>query len=306
MQREWNGNKIGIPAIYKGIPIETYHGDLCVEPSVSSSGLRLLMRESPAHFWAQSIYNPRRAEEKEESAAKIIGRAAHHLLLGEADFSKMFVQRPDEIDGAAWQGNRKVCKQWIADQREAGLTVLKDEDIERIRGMAESLARHPIIKAGILNGSIERSLVWKDTQTGVWMKARPDAMPNDSLDFGDLKTTASIHYDDLMRTIGDYGYHQQAALVGEGCRELLKQKMQSFNLVFIESKAPFCIRVVALKDNVLDLGERMNRAAVKKFADCWKKKSWPGPADEQSDAQPIEIPEWQAKQMETALQYGQE
>lgn len=303
MNREWNGNKIGIPAIYSGIPIETYHGDLCIEPSVSSSVLRLMMQKSPAHVWANSHYNPNRVE-KEASEVLIIGKAAHHLLLGEEDFEKLFVIRPDEIDGAAWQGNRKVCKQWLADQKEAGLIVLKGEQVERIRGMAKALARHPIVQSGILNGQIERSMVWKDTKSGLWCKARPDAIPTDSLDFADLKTTTDIDFTEVAKAIGNYGYHQQAALVGEGCKVLLKKPMQSFNFVFIESLPPHCVRVVTLKDNTLALGEKMNRVALDRFAECWKANDWPGPADAQRDVEHIELPEWQAKSFESQLKYG--
>lgn len=303
MNREWQGDKIGIPAIYKGIPIETYHGDLCVGPSVSSTILRIMMQRSPAHAWARSVYNPKRVEDK-PSPGKIIGKAAHHLLLGEAEFDKFYVERPEEIDGAAWQGNRKVCRQWLKDRAQEGLTVLAEGQLERIRGMAEALARHPLIQQGILNGQIERSMVWKDPATGLWVKTRPDAIPTDSLDFSDLKTTTDIDFMEVMKTIGNFGYHQQAALVGEGCKHLLKKPMQSFNFIFIESDAPYCVRVVSLKDNALALGTKMNRAAMEKFAECWEKKAWPGPADDQRDVENIELPEWQVKQMEDQLKYG--
>jgi hypothetical protein len=303
VNREWQGDKIGIPAIYKGIPIETYHGDLCVGPSVSSTILRIMMQRSPAHAWAQSIYNPKRIEKK-TSEGMIVGKAAHHLLLGEAEFDKFYVERPEEIDGAAWQGNRKVCKQWLKDRAEEGITVLTDSQIERIRGMAEALARHPLIQHGILNGQIERSMIWKDAETGLWVKVRPDAIPTDSLDYSDLKTTTDIGFSEVMKTIGNFGYHQQAALVGEATRVLLKKPMQSFNFVFIESEPPHCVRVVSLKDNAIALGAKMNRAAMQKFAECWEKKSWPGPADDQRDVENIELPEWQVKQMEDMLKYG--
>ncbi len=304
MNRRWNGNKIGIPAIYSEVPIEEYHGDICIEPSVSSSTLRLMMQKSPAHVWSVSRYNPDRVEKDEQTEGLIVGRAAHHLLLGEDNFDKQFVIRPDEIDGAAWHGNRKVCKQWLADQKETGLVVLKGDQVERIRGMAKALARHPIVQSGILNGQIERSMIWKDEKTGLWCKARPDAIPTDSLDFADLKTTIDIDFVEVAKAIGNYGYHQQAALVGEGCKVLLKKPMQSFNFVFIESTPPHCVRVVALKDNTLALGEKMNRVALNLFASCWKAKSWPGPADAQRDVEHIELPEWQAKKFDDQLKYG--
>jgi hypothetical protein len=307
MNREWQGKKIGIPAIYSGIPIDTYHSDCCIEVSISSSGLRKIISKSPAHYWADSYYNARRIEKPEpkETPAFIIGRAAHHLLLGEADFDRLFIERPETLNGKDWQPNRKDCRDWVKARKSEGFTVLKAGDINRIRGMSDALARHPIIQAGILNGNIERSMIYKDQETGVWVKVRPDATPTDSLDFADLKTTTSIHWEDLMRSIGEFGYHQQAALTGTACQMLLKQPMQSFSFVFVESKDPYCIRVVSLKDHMLKLGEKMNRFALNQFAACWKAKKWPGPADDQADVQPIEATEWQIKKMEGQLKYGE-
>ena len=53
----WNGDPIRNPGIYSGLPLEDYHADICIEPSVSSSGLRTIYDQSPAHYWVSSPYN---------------------------------------------------------------------------------------------------------------------------------------------------------------------------------------------------------------------------------------------------------
>ena len=71
----------------------------------------------------------------------------------------------------------KVCAAWRAERGREGKAILTLNDVADIRGMAESLGRHPIIKAQALNGLIERSGFYKDKDTGIWVKIRPDAIP---------------------------------------------------------------------------------------------------------------------------------
>ncbi len=292
--------KISAAGLYR-ISIELYHSDCAAGPSVSSSGLREIINRSPAHFWAYSYLNPERIE-KPETRTFALGRAAHHLLLGEDQFTTLFIARPANLEGEPWQGNRKVCKQWLLDQAKAGRTVLLPAEIETIRGMAKSLAVHPLVKAGILNGEVEQSMIWPDPETGVYCKSRPDAVPNDSGDVCDLKTTTDVGYDDLSRTIGEFSYHQQAALVGEGFKQVLGRPMTSFSLCFVEKLPPYCVRVVTLKDCDLERGARLNRAALRIFADCMERGVWPGPGD-YSDADFIEIPTWLQTRIDKQLQY---
>jgi hypothetical protein len=161
----WNGEPIDKPGLYAGIDMAAYHDQLTVEPSISSSGLRTLLGQSPAHYFVDSYLNPER-EDAKESEALIFGRGAHHLLLGEADFAKHFVVRPEELNDKPWQGNRTDCKDWLKAAAADHLTVLLPAQIKAIRGMARSLSEHPLVQHGILNGLIEHSMVWRDEETG--------------------------------------------------------------------------------------------------------------------------------------------
>ncbi|NOJ41422.1 hypothetical protein HCN58_17735 [Bradyrhizobium sp. WSM 1791] len=86
---------------------------------------------------------------------------------------------------------------------------------EQLTGMIIALGQFPLVQQGMLGGSPERSLIWKDPR-GFWKKARPDEMPNHSGDFVDLKTTASVLYRDTQYSIAEYGDIQQAAVVMGG------------------------------------------------------------------------------------------
>jgi hypothetical protein len=283
-------DKITKSGIYSGISMDAYHGDLCAGPSVSSSGLRTIFLQSPAHYWVSSYLNPARTEQK-DSAALTLGRAAHHLLLGEDDFSTLFIARPAEIAGKPWQGNRTECKEWIAAQVKAGRTVLVPDQFEQIRGMARALADHPLVRAGILNGEIEKSLVWKDKETGVWLKARPDAIPNESGDYADLKTTSKVG-SELDREVSNRRYDVQAALTGIGAREVIGKEMSSFSFVFVESEPPHSVDVLTLDKADIEAAEKDLRAALRTFAWCHKNSNWFGPSGTQLDARYVHISDW--------------
>ena len=60
------------------------------------------------------------------------------------------------------------------------------------RSEVASLAEEPLIKAGILNGLVEHTMVYQDKETGVWIKVRPDCVPTDGADISDLKTIADM------------------------------------------------------------------------------------------------------------------
>lgn len=295
----WDRKPISKNGIYSGIPIEVYHGraDLCVGPSVSSSGLRTITAHSAAHYWCRSPLNPEGIPE-EPTDHFDLGKAFHHLTLGEDHFSTLFTVRPDKWKDWRTQDSRD----WRESQRADGRTVLTPDQIEIIRGGAKSLSRHALVQAGILNGDVEHSLVWRDKETGIWLKARPDVIPNDSGDFCDLKTTTDVTYDELSRTIGVFGYHQQAALVGEGYKIITGRPMTSFSFCFVEKEPPYSVRIVTLKECDLDRGAKQNRNAIRLFADCLERGEWPGPGDNQ-EAEFIEIPAWMQTRIDRELQF---
>ena len=277
-----------------------------------------MFSESPAHFYAEWSGNPNRAE-PEDKKAFIIGRATHHLILGEPFFAKLFAIQPTEYEveekerGTGewkktgeikpWSGNAIPCKRWKAEMAKAGRAILTAEDVMSIRGMAESLGRNPIIRAGALNGMIERSGFYRDKATGIWVKIRPDAIPTSDGDYTDLKTTESVKWEKLRRVIADRGYHQQLGLIRTGAREL-GLPFTSGSLIFVEKKNPWPDRVVTLKDHHLDLGEKCNRAALDAMAVCLKNKRWPGPGGDREDAEQIELSDYAVKSIEDRLQHG--
>lgn len=320
---EWDGKQIKKSGMYSRVPMDIYHSQkLFPGPSVSSSGLRNLNPNigSPKHFYAKWDGNPKVAAEDDQEVKRhfVLGRALHHLVLGEPFFAKLFTEQPEKYrdpergkdEWVKWNNNATICKEWHAEQRKAGRVVLTIKEVDTIKGMALELATHPFVQAGALNGLIERSIFWKDKKTGIYCKSRPDSIPTASADFFDYKSTTSVHYRQIQRAIDTLGYHQQAALVRQGCREVLGLDTTATQFTFIflfqEKTEPFAVRDVHLKTSAIDLGERQNRAALDRMAYCLKVNHWPGPGAGREGTESVELSENRVKDAEYYLDHPDE
>lgn len=275
------GGKVTVPGAYGAIPLDDYHGDICAGPSVSHSGLNTILMRSPAHYWITSPYNPER-EERAVTEAMVLGRAAHHLFLGETNFSRYYVVRPERLLAEKWNGNRTACKEWLASHTQKGLTILTPAQAEKIVGMSKSLQKEELVRAGLLSGRVEQSLFWQH-ETGIWLKARPDAVPLHDGDYADLKCVADITDDGVERSIGQFGYHRQGAMIGEACKAIYGHEIDTFAIVFVETSSPYAVNMVQVRESDLRDGVEENEAAIRAFAHCMKSGEWPGPAGVRSD-----------------------
>ena len=292
--KEYTGGLISEPGAYANVPMGFYHGQPCVGPSISSSQLRTIFSKSLKHYWDQSPLNPDR-ESFKDTDATILGRGAHHLLMGESDFSKFFAISPFD------SFRTKESKEWKAEQELNGITVLKAEQLEYIRGMAESLAKEA--PPGILNGHIELSMFWQDEETGVWLKSRPDAVPNSSGDVADLKCVGQIFDDDISRGLSERGYHQQAALVSTALDKVLGVQMENFFLVYVEQKRPHSVRIQTIDPDDIAAGIEENRASLRLFAKALKTGEWPGPKSPSGDGAFVRRGSWAREWAKRRLDY---
>lgn len=305
-ERLWDGKPITSNGVVSMVPIETYHRDIGLfggDWSISSTGLKAIIKR-PLEYWYASPYNPN-AEEPVGSKALDFGRAVHMLILGEEGFAERYVLRPEKYEDdkgnwKPWSGNAAVCREWLAKQAGFGRTVITQTEIDHIKRMADALSQNEVIRLGLLNGRIERSIFAK--HGNVWLKNRPDVLPNSSGDVVDLKTAASVDDDSLSRTIFQCGYHIQAGLTRMVMREVLgEQAFSSFTFVFIEKTAPYDVRVVTLKDSDIDLGEQQVRIGLQILERCIKENRWPGFDGFEQDISWIEMPAWSRTRIEDQI-----
>lgn len=154
----------------------------------------------------------------------------------------------------------------------AGKTFLGKEESKKIEGAAAVLAEDPYVKAALSGGMSEVSFFVRDPETGVMLKARMDYVrPRSTVD---IKTFSNSRGKPVEKAIFEAiyyeGYNLQCVFYSQ-VRELARQQLAAgeiqtfgdvseqwlkefteteehgFVLVFIESSAPFDLRMVLLK-----------------------------------------------------------
>lgn len=318
------GPLITAPGIYPDISNEQYHGaEPCVAPSISSTGLKKLVPHvglqakghSPRHYWESSPLNPNRKPTVQTDALRI-GSAFHDaLLLPEvyADPARYYFT-PEGFSLA----KKKEQADEIAEYQaaiEAGATVIRAGEAQSIAGMVRALREHPNANAVLSHGVAEMTLAWKDEETGVWLRVRPDFIA-----FGrpigiNVKSTADASHAGFQSDVTKYRYAQSAALEIDGLtiladhiRALFPKFVPPSHYLHPTVEKPgqdwqpgdyLPVALWELPAEDIEYGRALNRRAIRIFADCLAADRWPGYADEPA---PCGISGWAKKQIDHAFE----
>ena len=252
--------------VVHGMDSDDYHS----HPALSSTEMRELL-DCPARFhWNRS--HPR-----EDSKVFDLGRAAHRLVLGDG-------QDIVEIDAPDWR--TKKAQEARRDSRESGFLPLLTKEVREMEAMAAALRRHPV--AGPLfapgTGIAEDSLFWRDSVTGVPLRARIDWTKNPVAGrrrvLAEYKSADRVDPPSVSRAVENYGYHQQCPHYLDGFTSLgLGGPDTMIALVFQERTAPYLVHVTQLNATAMQIGRAKNREAIRVYQECLRSEQWPGYGD---------------------------
>lgn len=218
-------------------------------------------------------------EKKEPTDAMNFGTACHAYLLDESEFKAKFAFGPDVS---------RSTKEWKAFEATvpAGKIILKNKDLEEIMLIAATLKANKLA-SNILKGYHEKTFFWRDEETGLLCKARPDSIHFSAGIIADLKTTNDSAPEEFLKKIYDMGYHMQAAYYLDGVKAAFEQSGQQLELgripdkfvfVAVENELPFESAIYDLPDFFIDEGRRLYRTYLdryKAFLGAAKKSSYP-------------------------------
>lgn len=281
--------------IHHGVPMERYLGNACPGPSISRSGLWTIESKSPAHYWAGSYLNPDRIEDEETNALRI-GAAVHALILEPDTWLAQHVVKPEGMSFATKDG-----KAWRAEQEDAGRTILSLAEWRMVRGVEDAVKAHPLARRAIAASASEVTLTMRDPETGVWLKARPDALPHEPgrMPFSvQIKTTQDASPSAFSKSVWNYGYHLGAAIEIDMLSHLGWHDAPGYLLIAVEKEPPFAVSLLRLSDEAIAWGRHQYRRALRRFADCLATGKWPAYAE---DVTEIHLPEWAARGLEREL-----
>lgn len=259
------------------LDMDAYHGNPCVGPSLSSSGLAKILAQSPAHYWDESPLNPDR-NFYEESKTLNFGKASHALTLGDPTFdAEFFVCPHDKLNanpGKQWHDGWKAAVAAGTEKR----TLVKLYDFETIKLMAEEFKRSPQVGGAFKGGKPEQSFIWpvdvpnSDGETvKVWLKSRPDWTPADPKQSWliDYKTAADLRQREFSLNAFKFNYHMQAAMQVDAVEAVMGIKPLGIAHVGQEKTPPYLAELRIFTPEQIMLGRIRYQRALQMFADCW-------------------------------------
>lgn len=283
------------PGVYD-LPAAVYHADPVVGGSLSASGAkRLLPPSCPAlfHHWDTKGQAP-----KDEFD---FGHAAHAEVLGVGE--PIAVVEADDWRTSKAKDAKKAAYA-------AGEIPLLRRDYETVQEMARALRAHPVASALLQPGAgrPEQSLVWFDTEFGVWRRAMLDWLPNAGSGLflvADYKSTASAEPAALSRTFHQYAYHQQGAWYLDAVEAVAvgasSGQSAAFVFIFQEKTPPYLVTVAQPTPEAVQWGRVLNRKALDVYRHCRGTGHWPGYTDEVIS---LSLPVYAERQLEAAYERG--
>lgn len=156
---------------------------------------------------------------------------------------------PRDVLSAAGRRQGKAYTEW-RDALPKSAIECTEEDVVRVGEMIDSLLMHDEARRLIETcKSTQRSVFWTDAD-GHRRKARADGVC-ESGQWWDLKTTSDI--DRCRYSVTDYGYHWQAKWYCDARDAAARQPLGfEFPFVFVETRAPWMVRVITLSPEQLD------------------------------------------------------
>jgi len=300
------GPLITQPGEYPDIDGETYHRvEVCDAPSISASGLKIISSQSAYHYWWQSPLNPQRPAQPQKQHFNV-GKGVHDLLLLQDLFPKNYFILPEGFDAR--------LKKWAdakderAEAIKSGVPVLSFDQYRMVYAMADQVERNDLAKALIVSGVPEMTLAAKDPVTGVWIRSKPDILPDTKDIIPDIKTAASAHPDEFEKAATKFGYFKSAAhymdIIDLIYGEPVGMKRR-FVLIVVESTPPHLVQIYHLDDEAIQMGRMVNRQALNTFAECLSTGIWPGYSKPDQPILPLHMTAWAQSQIGRRVDSGE-
>lgn len=286
----------GHNGIYFDLSNESYHAD----PAISRSGM-MLFAESPYRYWANYI-NPDRPPKKFTPQMEF-GTALHSYILEKEKFDQEYILEPvyeklpklvrlKDVGRPVFEAYKaakakiEFCNEMIFNDFDpTGKKILSLEEMNQLILMQMELLKHKEANALLKDAIYESSYFWKDKESGLMVKCRPDVLHDNII--VDLKTCASASSRAYQGAMIDGGYHIQAAIIRDGVRELAGRDIPNAINVCIETKYPYSIGIKIISEDVLAEGRRVYKQILIEMAEAINHNHFPD-----YEPETVELPKW--------------
>lgn len=271
--------------VVRGMSNEDYHA----LPAISSSAIIKALR-SPLHYFAEYVT---REVERTETPSMRFGTAVHTAVLEPETWEERYIVAPD-VDRRTKAGKEA----WAAFVEEAGSReVITSEEAARAHAIAALVHSHPsagpLLRGDFVEPEREASYFWRDAETGLECRCRPDSFDGEVI--VDLKTTTDASPSGFARSVANYGYHVQAAWYRRGVAAVTG-RIPRHVIIAVETSAPYAVAVYELDALALEEGDRLCQRAITTIAECQRAGRWPGYGDE---IQRLGLPRWAVQEVQS-------
>lgn len=213
---------------------------------LSPSLAKILIQKSPLH-----AFHAANNRQTERSDSMRLGALVDRLVFGVGD----------EI----------VTKTKRGEKEQPGTILASDAEVVKATQVATAAINAvPRLRKSM----IQPRLVWHSD--GVECSGRPDHIDEDYHIINDLKTAHDLSDDALTYAIEKYGYDIQAAAYLEGAAQKYEWDRPLFRFIFVETEAPFDVRIIEPDALMLSSGAALWRKAVATWGACMRSGEWPG------------------------------
>jgi hypothetical protein len=280
--RMFAGNSVKdvIPGVHHDLDNAKYHA----LPGLSNSGISDLL-QSPYHYYSRHLDPGRPA--RDETQAQQDGTIAHCAILEPNEFDKRYRVGPD-VSRAT-----KAWKEAEEKARADGLTLIKPEQYDRALRQSAAVWMIPDAAEALSSGRPEVSAIWRDPETHVTCRCRPDWVheTGGGVILLDVKTYSDASPREFERQAARMAYHRQDAWYTDGYAIASGKPVLGFIFVAVEMPWPNAASASMFDDDARAAGRRQCREAVSIYSECLDTGRWPGyPAG----IELIRLPSWAA------------
>lgn len=247
--------------IYEGLQFDQY---ISVDAISSHDVLPLL--KSPAHFLAN------RENERVQSPAMLLGSIVDCLLFEPVEFESRYQVLPEmyvnsKKQWVEWSNYSKHCKMVVENIKKSGKTPISEQLLDTANRIVSNITEHNAARELLKDVKTQVSIFWEDSETGVKMKGRPDAImqSGEKISIVDLKTTADASLQTFSRTMLKFGYHIQGAVYSDGLCALNGGVQLPVQIIAAETVAPYGVAVYEIGEKSLAIGRMQYREALKRY-----------------------------------------
>lgn len=269
---------------------EMYHHD---RSAISSSGLKVLLQQTPAHFREEWLHGISVDKEKEHFR---FGALAHMALIEPDRFRSKFVLEP-VFEGYTKDGElstrskeaREKKKEWY-DELDAESIVVTEKDYKDINGIIASVLAHDKASKVIKGASIEMSGFFREPITQLKCRIRPDILHLEKKVLVDVKTARDGSARFFGNEIVKHLYNVSLAFYGMGIKAITGWEPEVYALLVLEKEPPYAVALYTVKRDDIETAKAWTMHGLETLKRCIEVNKWP--AHQEGQAEDIAIPNW--------------